>query len=109
MGTMKISNINTVNLLEVLRELQVIEWTALGLKTPDFGTCQDLPDGREDIHGRIWGMLCDAYFGNQRFTNDSYFQYVFAEDVPLEGDELTLYEHCKDALNDDRILFEVCW
>jgi hypothetical protein len=106
---MKISTIKTVKLLEVLRELQVNEWTALGLKTPDPCTSQELPDGRDDIHQRLWDVICDSHFGNQMFTNDSYFQYWFAEDVPLEGDELTLYEHCKDALNDYTILFEVCW
>ena len=112
---MKITTVKTVVLLDVLRELQIAEWTALGLPVPDTGTSMKLPDGRDDIHSRIWCLMCNSIFGNQRFNNDSWFRYIFTiEGEPIDDpDELILYNHCKEAItNEDgceMLLFEVMW
>jgi hypothetical protein len=105
-----------VNLVDILRELQVAEWTELGLTPPDSGTAKKLPDGRDDIYLRLWTLIHHHQWGNQVFTNDSIFRYAFtAEQDGLEtdGDELILYNHCKDAIMYQYglpvLIFDVCW
>lgn len=110
---MKISSITTVNLLEVLRELQVIEWTALGLETPHVGHAVPLPDGGDDIHSRLWALIANSEWGNQMFTNDSIFKYVFTWEDPMGEDETLLYNHVKEATFSEyefeSIYFDVSW
>jgi hypothetical protein len=110
---MRTSTITTVNLLDVLRALQVAEWTALGLPTPDTGTSMDLPDGRDDIHSRLWDVICRSSWGNQVFNNDSIFKYVFTWEDPMDEDEQLMYNLVKEFTTKEfefeSIYFDVCW
>lgn len=110
---MKITNVATVNMLEVIRELQTAEWNALGLDPPDVGHCVRLPDGGEDCHQRIWDLIMKREWGNQTFTNDSFYRFTFEWEVPMEPDELMLYNHVKEAVFEhcgiEMVLFDVSW
>lgn len=113
---MKITTIKTIKFTEVLRELQIKEWTELGLTPPSVGTAKTLPDGRDDIYTRLWMKIGKSQWGNQTFTNDSLFRYAFTAEqdgLETEGDELILYNHCKDAITDnyglETLIFDVCW
>lgn len=106
-----ITQVPVVNLLEALRELQKEEWAKFNEEAPSLGSSKDLPDGREDIRDRLWDEISEHYHGNQKFTNDSLFIYVFPSinGEPLTEDMEKLYDLCKDAIVDDRLVFEVSW
>ena len=50
-------------------------------------------------------------FGNQVFTNDSYYCYILSSvnGEPLTDLEQIMVDLCGDAVYNDTILFEVCW
>ena len=106
-----IKTIKTVKLTEVLRFLQIEEWKKFGLKEPDKGQAIKLPDGREDIHSRLWSRISSSRHGNQVFTNDTIFIFVFPtiNGEPLSEDEQALYDFCKEAIVDETIYFEISW
>lgn len=115
---MKIDTLKVVNLLEVLYELQGIECKELGIKNPDRGQHLKLPDGRDGIFQRLWDEVRQDQWGNQQFTNDSFYRVSFEDgDDGIYTDDLSddmkvLLEHCRPALNGDDypfILFDVCW
>ena len=108
---LNIKTIPTVYLTEVLRALQVEEWTQLGLKAPDKGQVIKLPDGRSDIYERLWSQIINSRHGNQMFSNDTIFIFVFPtiNGEPLSEDEQKLYDYCKAAIVEEHLYFDVSW
>lgn len=108
---MEIKMLPVVKLTEVLRELQIKEWKELGEQPPEKGTLRNLPDGREDIFYRLWDIIANHYHGNQKFLNDSLFRFTFPtiNNEPMSEDEHVLYLHCKEAVVNESLIFEVCW
>lgn len=117
-----VTTIKTVNFLDMLRILQEEEWSALGLETPAPVEARKLPDGREDIHGRLWEEFCNHWHGNQQFGNDRYFIYGFSDedfwdknskeyDYPIAANEdvQKMFHLCKDIMESNKIVFYVCW
>jgi hypothetical protein len=110
----KVSTIQTIVLLDVLRYLQEEECKKLGIEYTVW-----LPDGSKGIFDRCWNLVRDSYRGNQRFCNDSYFVYVFRPDEDRSEDEQKMYEVCAEALTiftdvtDEQqfemVVFEVSW
>ena len=61
--------------------------------------------------GEIWNEVRNRSHGNQIFTNDSLYIYTLPS---VNGDELSpvqkrIAEICSGAIEDDTIVFEVCW
>jgi len=118
---MKITTLKCVELLEVLYELQKMEYDELGLECPSQGQYIRLPDGREDIKHRLWDEIIQDQWGNQQFNNDSFYRVPFEATragviytEELSDDMIKLVQHCADALNNDGagtafLLFDVCW
>lgn len=108
---LNIKTVKTVKLTEVLRSLQIEEWKKLGLKEPDRGQSIKLPDGREDIYSRLWERISSARYGNQVFSNDTIYIFVFPtiNGEQLSKDEQALYDFCKDAIVEETIYFEISW
>lgn len=100
-----------VNFLDTLRALQAQEWATFNLPAPEHCQCIDLPDGREDILRRLWDHFTDKRHGNQKFTNDTLYYYVFPSinGEPLSDDQQVLYDYCKPAIVDEKIIFDVSW
>jgi len=121
MSNLEITNLKCIKLLDTLYELQHREWQLFDLPTPGHGHRVYLPDGREDIFSRLWGEITEDQYGNQRFTNDSFYRVSFERHtdntLALEDksdDMRQLAEYCKEAINSDSggmafILFEVSW
>jgi hypothetical protein len=56
--------------------------------------------GDDNIQQRLYDLLKNARYGNQEFSNDSYFIYCVPEsDGELSPDELLLRDTCKEALD----------
>ena len=122
----EIKEIKTINLLDVLRVLQEEEWKTFNLPAPSRIQKMKLPDGREDIHSRLWDHFNDRWSGGQRFGNDMYYWYGFngeefvdedgnENELPLQSgpDIVALYKLCQEhnVLNDNghEIVFWVSW
>ena len=61
--------------------------------------------------GTVWDHIASSRHGNQTFSNDSYFVYVFPS---INGEELSelqqaIWDVCEDAIEEDSLLLEVCW
>lgn len=119
---MDIKTLHCINFIETLKELQANEWHELGLDVPTRGDCKILPDGREDIYHRLWEELSERQWGNQEFSNDSFYRVPaeLNDDGTLYADNMSddkrkLFEHCFRAWNADGsgnlifLLFDVCW
>lgn len=100
-----------VNLINVLRDLQFTEWKQLGLKAPENGQVINLPDGNEDIYFRLFDVISNSRFGNQIFSNDSLFIFVFPSinGETMSEDLQKLYDYCKDAIVEEHLYFQVSW
>jgi hypothetical protein len=86
---MNVKSIKTINLLDVVR------------KAGEYA-------GGD---GEIWMEVAKRTRGNQIFTNDSLYIYTLPS---INGEELSpvqkrILEICSDAVEDDTIVFEVCW
>lgn len=59
----------------------------------------------------MWEMFAGSHFGNQVFTNDSFFRWYLSSvnGEPLSDLEQIMVDLCGDAVYNDTILFEVCW
>ena len=108
---MKVTELKTVDLLEVLEGLQEIECKSLGIEY----SREPLPDGSEPIFDRLWEIIRQDQYGNQQFCNDSFYRVTFEEDhEDIDPDLITLRDYCREAMNSDEgglefILFFVCW
>ena len=68
-------------------------------------------EAAEVFRDDIWEEISNSKHGNQEFCNDSYFIYFFPsfngeENTPIQQ---VIYELCKGAIEEESILFEVCW
>jgi hypothetical protein len=97
----------TVVLIEALRVLQVNEWQSLGLSAPVPCQVIELPDGRDDIHRRLWDIFTQC----RNFSNDILFTYAFPSfnGEALTSDLQALHDYCADAIVDNKVTFKVCW
>lgn len=110
----EVKQMKTVVMLDVLRELQRVECVELGIAQPPGYVSYKLPDGRDNIKQRLWDELANSRYGNQQFTNDSYFIFSVDDELDHSEDVLKMKELCREAINRDingyeTLLFEVCW
>jgi hypothetical protein len=108
---LRYENVPIVNFVDTLRDLQDKEWKSYRLLTPEKGQVIELPDGREDILGRLWNEISSSRFGNQVFNNDSIYRYIFPtiNGEPMSEDLQKLYDYCKEAIINEELIFKVSW
>jgi len=105
-----------VNLMSILRTLQLREWESHGLPVPVAGQIREL-NGGSDIFYRLWDVVSMFKYGNQTFSNDSLFRYVFPLERPMTPDELTLWEELSttlwvelgEVIVGNEVIFDVSW
>lgn len=122
---MDIVELKCINLGDTLDELQEQECNDLDLTVPLPGHAFTLPDGRDGIRRRLWREVISDQWGNQQFTNDSFYRVSFELDEndevyedDLSEDMKKLLDYCRPALNlgepafiigDAYLLFDVMW
>lgn len=123
MSKIRCQTAKLIPLMDVLDVLQEKECEAFEITGVPRGAKYTLPDGSDSIRTRVWRLLNEHNYGNQRFCNDTVFIYCFGESNESEtgvydegelGDtERVLYEVCKDHLTVNSCTciayFDVCW
>lgn len=123
---MEIVELKCINLGDTLDALQAQECKELRVPVPLPGHVARLPENHgEGIRRRLWREIIADQWGNQQFTNDSFYRVSFELDEndevyedDLSADMKKLLNYCRPALNlgepkfiigDAYLLFDVMW
>lgn len=108
----KATPVVALDLSHLLNGLAYEESVQFGLDEGLIDVEHILPDGRECIRTRLWKLISNSKYGEQVFTNDSYFRYVFpslnGEDF-ISGDQELLFMVVEPYVVDHQVLFNVSW
>lgn len=105
--------LKVINLIECLEYLNEIEAKEKG--TECLRGCRTYKNGEVTIERRLWTLIIKDQYGNQKFSNDSFYRWTDIADDTDNPDIQTFLKYFKDAVNegeyDDEnfVLFEVCW
>lgn len=113
MGQIKLTDLKTVNLSEVLYELQRLECEQFGIPIFPKGVDPILPDGKAGIWNRVRELVVSRGWGNQCFNNDSLYIFAFStfNGEKMSADEAALYDLCVSlgAVEEERVIFNTTW
>ena len=111
MNQPKCESLKVLPLLESLRYLSELEAYERGTKF--IIGCSKYENGETNIQQRLWKIIIQDQYGNQQFTNDSFYRWTDVTPWADHPDVITFMKHYPYAINDTGenafVLFDVSW